>query len=43
MVRWLKNEFWNGYTTFEKIFFTSLIMLQVIMYFIVRDSAIGII
>ena len=25
MVKWLKNEFWNGYTTFEKIFFASLI------------------
>jgi nicotinamide mononucleotide transporter len=43
MVKWLKNEFWNGYTTFEKIFFASLILLQVIMYFIVPDSAIGIV
>lgn len=43
MVKWLKNEFWNGYTTFEKIFFASLILLQVIMYFIVPDTAIGII
>ena len=43
MVKWLKNEFWNGYTTFEKIFFASLILLQVIMYFIAPDSAIGII
>ena len=43
MVKWLKNEFWNGYTTFEKIFFASLILLQVIMYFIAPDSAIGIV
>lgn len=43
MVKWLKNEFWNGYNTFEKIFFASLILLQVIMYFIVPDSAIGIV
>ena len=43
MVKWLKNEFWNGYSKFEKIFFVSLIALQVIMYFIVPDSAIGII
>jgi nicotinamide mononucleotide transporter len=43
MVKWLKNEFWNGYTTFEKIFFASLILLQVIMYFIAPESAIGII
>lgn len=43
MVKWLKNEFWNGYTTFEKIFFASLILLQVIMYFIAPESAISII
>ena len=43
MVKWLKNEFWNGYTTFERLFFASLILLQVIMYFIVPDSAIGIV
>ena len=43
MVKWLKNEFWNGYTIFERIFFVSLILLQVVMYFIVPDSAIGII
>lgn len=43
MGKWLKNEFWNGYTTFEKVFFASLILLQVIMYFIMPDSVIGII
>ena len=43
MVKWLKNEFLTGYTLFEKIFFASLILLQVIMYFIVPDSAIGIV
>ena len=43
MVKWLKNEFWNGYNTFEKIFFASLILLQIIMYFIMPDSVIGII
>jgi nicotinamide mononucleotide transporter len=43
MVKWLKNEFWNGYTPFERIFFASLILLQVIMCFIVPDTAIGII
>jgi nicotinamide mononucleotide transporter len=41
--QWLKNEFWNGYTTFEKIFFAALILLQVVMYFIVPDSVIGIV
>ncbi len=43
MAKWLKNEFWNGYSTFEKIFFSFLILLQIIMYFIVPDSAIGIV
>lgn len=43
MVKWLKNEFWNGYTAFERIFFASLILLQVIMYFIAPESVISVI
>ena len=42
MKRYLKNEFWNGYTIFERIFFASLILLQIIMYFIMPDSLLGI-
>lgn len=43
MVRWLKNEFWNGYNLFEKIFMLSMILLQVIVYCFVPDTPIGMI
>lgn len=43
MVKWLKNEFWNGYNLFEKIFMISMILLQVIVYCFVPDTPIGII
>lgn len=41
MIKWLKNEFWNGYTWFERIFMLALVFLQVIMYCIVPDTLIG--
>ena len=43
MVKWLKNEFWNGYTLFEKLFLLSMVVLQVIVYCFVPDTPIGII
>jgi nicotinamide mononucleotide transporter len=43
MVKWLKNEFWNGYSLFERIFLLSMVMLQVIVYCFVPDTPIGII
>ena len=43
MVKWLKNEFWNGYNLFEKIFMFSMILLQIIVYCFVPDTPIGII
>ena len=43
MRTWLKNEFWNGYNTFEKIFLGSMIALQIIMYCIFPESLIGMI
>ena len=43
MVKWLKNEFWNGYTLFEKIFLLSMVLLQIIVYCFVPDTPIGII
>ena len=43
MVKWLKNEFWNGYTLFEKIFLASMVLLQVIVYCFVPDTPIGMI
>ena len=43
MVKWLKNEFWNGYSLFEKVFMLSMILLQVIVYCFAPDTPIGII
>lgn len=43
MARWLKNEFWNGYNLFERIFFTAMILLQVVVYCFVPDTVIGIV
>ena len=41
MVKWIKNEFWNGYNWFERIFMLAMVLLQVIMYCFVPDSPIG--
>jgi nicotinamide mononucleotide transporter len=40
---WIKNEFWLGYNLFEKLFLYSMLLLQIIVYIIVPDTAIGII
>jgi nicotinamide mononucleotide transporter len=41
MITWMKNEFWNGYNKFEKIFFSAMILLQVLVYCLIPDSLIG--
>ena len=41
MMTWVKNEFWNGYNKFEKIFFSAMILLQILVYCLVPDSLIG--
>ena len=41
MVQWIKNEFWNGYNWFERIFMLAMVLLQVVMYCFVPDSLIG--
>ena len=43
MVKWIKNEFWNGYNWFERIFLLSMVLLQVVVYCFVPDTPIGII
>ena len=43
MITWVKNEFWNGYNWFERIFMTAMVLLQVVVYCIVPDSTIGMI
>lgn len=40
---WLKNEFWTGYTLFEKLFLASMLVLQIVVYCIAPDSVLGII
>ena len=43
MVKWIKNEFWNGYSRLERMFFLSMILLQVITYYFVPDTPIGVV
>lgn len=43
MMKWIQNEFWNGYDWFERIFMWTMVLLQVIMYCIVPDTVIGMI
>lgn len=40
---YIKNEFWVGYTLFEKLFLLSMLLLQIVVYIIVPDTVIGII
>lgn len=41
MARWIKNEFWNGYSWFERMFLLSMVLLQVIVYCFAPDTPIG--
>ena len=41
MVKWIKNEFWNGYSCYERIFMVAMVLLQVVMYCITPDTPIG--
>lgn len=43
MVQWIKNEFWNGYNLFERVFMLAMVLLQVVMYCIAPDTLIGMI
>ena len=43
MEKWIKNEFWNGYNWFERVFLLSMVLLQVIVYCFVPDTPIGIV
>ena len=40
---WIKNTFWTGYSTFERIFLYSMIALQVIVFAITPDTPLNII
>jgi len=41
MARWIKNEFWNGYSWHERFFMLAMVLLQVVMYCISPDTLIG--
>lgn len=41
MAKWLKNEFLLGYNWFERIFLTTMILLQIMMFFIQPDTVLG--
>ena len=43
MVKVLRAEFWDGYNWFERLFFASLILMQVVAYCFAPDTPIGII
>lgn len=41
--KWFINEFWTGYTWFERIFLISMIALQIIVFCIAPDTPLNII
>lgn len=43
MEKWIKNEFWNGYSWFERCFLLAMVLLQLLVYCFVPDSLIGMI
>ncbi|MBQ7324391.1 MAG: nicotinamide mononucleotide transporter [Clostridia bacterium] len=40
---WILNEFWIGYTLFEKLFMLSMLAVQIIVYCVAPDTVLGII
>jgi nicotinamide mononucleotide transporter len=38
MKKWLLNEFWIGYSKFEKIYLLLMIILQIVVFILVPDS-----
>lgn len=42
-MNWIKKHFWNGYTTFEKLFLLSMIITQIIVFIISPDTPLNII
>ena len=43
MKKWLLNEFWIGYSKFEKIYLLLMIILQIVVFILVPDSPLNII
>lgn len=40
---WVLKHFWNGYTTFEKLFLLTMIVMQIVVFVICPDSPLNII
>ena len=43
MKNWLRKNFWDGYTLFEKIFMASMVLLQIVVFCIMPDSWLNIV
>lgn len=43
MKNWIKKNFWNGYSLFEKLFLLSMLLVQVIVFIAVPDTPLNII
>lgn len=43
MKNWLRKNFWDGYTLFEKIFMASMVLLQIIVFCVMPDSWLNIV
>ena len=43
MKNWLRKNFWDGYTLFEKIFMVSMVLLQIVVFCIMPDSWLNIV
>ena len=41
--KWMLKNFWNGYTTFEKLFLLSMVLVQIGVFIICPDSPLNII
>lgn len=41
MKQWLKNELWNGYSWYERVYMLSMILLQLVVYCFTPDTLIG--
>ena len=43
MKNWLRKNFWDGYSLFEKLFMASMVLLQIIVFIIMPDSWLNIV
>lgn len=41
--KWCLNEFWVGYSLFEKLFMASMLLMQIVVFIITKDTWINIV